>query len=104
MESVKVQTKLFTQSNVNLHIVNGLLSWQDLGKTIVLKEFVGVSIQYGKTYGIITKNGFRMIKKILKSSNKNNYLLAFDKNNTDKVKFPLQEIPKNLVSKLFEVV
>ncbi|WP_277496736.1 LexA family transcriptional regulator [Elizabethkingia anophelis] len=75
----------------------------DSGDYIALEEILDFSwFPLGKIYGIITKNGFRTIKRIIKSDDKDNYLLV--SNNPDKKSHPDQEIPKNMITRLFKIV
>ncbi|HFK5521058.1 TPA: helix-turn-helix domain-containing protein [Elizabethkingia anophelis] len=75
----------------------------DSGDYIALEEIIDFSwFPLGKIYGIITKNGFRTIKRIIKSDDKDNYLLV--SNNPDKKSYPDQEIPKNMITRLFKIV
>ncbi|MDV3536794.1 hypothetical protein CMU91_14845 [Elizabethkingia anophelis] len=75
----------------------------DSGDYIALEEIIDFSwFPLGKIYGIITKNGFRTIKRIIKSDDKDNYLLV--SNNPDKKSHPDQEIPKNMITRLFKIV
>ncbi|MEN5132397.1 LexA family transcriptional regulator [Elizabethkingia anophelis] len=75
----------------------------DSGDYIALEEIIDFSwFPLGKIYGIITKNGFRTIKRIIKSDDKENYLLV--SNNPDKKSHPDQEIPKNMITRLFKIV
>ena len=73
------------------------------GDYIALEEIQDFSwFPLGRIYGVVTKNGFRTIKRISKSENNDSYSLV--SSNPDKEEYPDQDIPKNIIRKLFKVV
>lgn len=76
----------------------------DSGDYVALQEVEDFSwFPLGRIYGVVTKNGFRTIKKVVQSSeNKDNWLLISA--NPDKDNHPDQEIPKKMVERLFKVL
>lgn len=56
----------------------------------------------GRIYGVVTKNGFRTIKKVVQSENKNNYLLKAS--NPNKEDHPDQDIPKELITGIYKII
>ena len=82
---------------------NSMLGEINSGDYIALEEIHDFSwFPLGRIYGVVTKNGFRTIKRITKSENDNNYSLV--SSNPDKEEYPDQDIPKNIIKKLFKVV
>lgn len=82
---------------------NSMLGEINSGDYIALEEIQDFSwFPLGRIYGVVTKNGFRTIKRITKSENDNNYSLV--SSNPDKEEYPDQDIPKNIIHKLFKVV
>lgn len=51
-------------------------------------------IDYGCCYLIITKSGYRMLRRIRKGSDNNHVLLVSDNERFDSFEFPLSEIDK----------
>lgn len=76
----------------------------DSGDYVALQEVEDFSwFPLGRIYGVVTKNGFRTIKKVVQSTeNKDNWRLISA--NPDKDKHPDQEIPKEMVERLFKVL
>lgn len=74
----------------------------DNGDKIALKLVDKEWFPLGEVYAIITTNGHRMVKKIVKSEDKECYRLVSE--NPDKDKFPDQDIPKMMIQTLFKVV
>lgn len=73
------------------------------GDYVALEEVLDFSwFPLGRNYGIVTKNDFRTIKKIVKGSNDDEYILI--SSNPDKESHPNQPLPKNLIKKLFKVI
>ncbi|MFX1667835.1 S24 family peptidase [Riemerella anatipestifer] len=82
---------------------NSMIGEIDSGDYIALQEIKDFSwLLEGKPYAIITKNGFRTIKKIFNSSNKDYWTLV--STNPDKENYPNQEIPKSMVLRVFKVI
>lgn len=74
----------------------------DHGDKIALKLVDKEWFPLGEVYAIVTTNGYRMVKKIVKSEDKECYKLVSA--NTDKEAFPDQDIPKEMIQTLFKVV
>ncbi|HLV51095.1 MAG TPA: S24 family peptidase [Flavobacterium sp.] len=82
---------------------NSMLGEINSGDYIALEEVEDFTwFPLGRIYGIVTKNGFRTIKRIVKSNDKNEYLLV--SSNPDKLNHPDQPLPKNMISQLYKVV
>lgn len=82
---------------------NSMLGEINSGDYIALEEIPDFSwFPLGRIYGVVTKNGFRTIKRITKSENNDNYSLI--SSNPDKEEYPDQDIPKDIIKKLFKVV
>ncbi|ADX67003.1 Uncharacterised protein [Weeksella virosa] len=82
---------------------NSMLGEIDSGDYIALEEINNFEwFPLGRIYGIVTKNGFRTIKRIVKSESPGHYLLKAS--NPDKTSHPDQDIPKDIIYKLFKVV
>lgn len=82
---------------------NSMLGEINSGDYIALEEITNFDwFPLGRVYGIITKNGFRTIKRIVKSELQDHYLLSAS--NPDKTSHPDQDIPKEMISKLFKVM
>ncbi|MCG8213596.1 S24 family peptidase [Tenacibaculum finnmarkense genomovar finnmarkense] len=82
---------------------NSMLGEINSGDYIALEEIVDFSwFPLGRIYGVVTKNGFRTIKRVVKSTSDDKYLLV--SSNPDKINYPDQDLPKNMISKLFKVV
>lgn len=82
---------------------NSMLGEINSGDYIALEEIQDFSwFPLGRIYGVVTKNGFRTIKRITKSEDSNSYSLI--SSNPDKEEYPDQDIPKNIIQKLFKVV
>ncbi|MBE7691296.1 S24 family peptidase [Tenacibaculum piscium] len=82
---------------------NSMLGEIDSGDYIALEEIIDFTwFPLGRIYGVVTKNGFRTIKRVVKSISDDKYLLV--SSNPDKVNYPDQDLPKNMISKLFKVV
>ena len=56
---------------------------------------------FGRIYGIVTKNKMRIVKRVVKSEMPGHYLLI--SSNPDKVSYPDQEIPFEMITMMFEV-
>ncbi len=56
---------------------------------------------FGRIYGIVTKNKMRTVKRIVKSEKDGHYLLV--STNPDKASYPDQDIPAEMIEKIFEV-
>lgn len=56
---------------------------------------------FGRIYGIVTKNKMRIVKRVVKSDKPGHYLLI--SSNPDKLSYPDQDIPIEMVEKMFEV-
>lgn len=74
----------------------------DNGDKIALKIVDKEWFPLGEVYAIVTTNGYRMVKKIVKSEDKECYKLVSA--NPDKEAFPDQDIPKEMIQTLFKVV
>jgi transcriptional regulator with XRE-family HTH domain len=73
------------------------------GDYVALEEIKDFSwFPLGRIYGIVTKNGFRTIKRVVKSENNSNYCLV--SSNPNKDEHPDQDIPKDIIIRLFKVV
>ena len=82
---------------------NSMLGEINSGDYIALEEITNFDwFPLGRVYGIITKNGFRTIKRIVKSELEDHYLLKAS--NPDKISHPDQDIPKDMICKLFKVM
>lgn len=82
---------------------NSMLGEINSGDYIALEEVEDFTwFPLGRIYGVVTKNGFRTIKRIVKSNDKNEYLLV--SSNPDKLNHPDQPLPKNMIFKLYKVV
>jgi transcriptional regulator with XRE-family HTH domain len=82
---------------------NSMLGEINSGDYIALEEIQDFSwFPLGRIYGVVTKNGFRTIKRITKSEDNDSYSLV--SSNPDKEEYPDQDIPKNIIQKLFKVV
>lgn len=82
---------------------NSMLGDINSGDFVALEEIEDFSwFPLGRIYGVVTKNGFRTIKRIVKSENKNEYMLV--SSNPDKVNYPDQTLPKEMLHKLYKVV
>lgn len=82
---------------------NSMLGEINSGDYIALEEITNFDwFPLGRVYGIITKNGFRTIKRIVKSELQDHYLLSAS--NPDKTSHPDQDIPKEMICKLFKVM
>ena len=82
---------------------NSMIGEINSGDYIALEEVIDFSwFPLGRIYGVVTKNGFRTIKRVVKSENKDEYLLV--SSNPDKVNYPDQVLPKNMIHKLYKVV
>lgn len=82
---------------------NSMLGEINSGDYIALEEITNFDwFPLGRVYGIITKNGFRTIKRIVKSDLEDHYLLKAS--NPDKTSHPDQDIPKDMICKLFKVM
>lgn len=56
---------------------------------------------FGRIYGIVTKNKMRIVKRVVKSDTPGHYLLM--SSNPDKLSYPDQEIPIEMITMMFEV-
>lgn len=56
---------------------------------------------FGRIYGIVTKNKMRIVKRVVKSDTPGHYLLM--SSNPDKLSYPDQEIPIDMITMMFEV-
>lgn len=56
---------------------------------------------FGRIYGIVTKNKMRTVKRVVQSETPNHYKLI--STNPDKISYPDQDIPMEMVEKMFEV-
>lgn len=56
---------------------------------------------FGRIYGIVTKNNMRIVKRVVKSAKPKHFLLI--SSNPDKVSYPDQDIPVEMIDKMFEV-
>lgn len=56
---------------------------------------------FGRIYGIVTKNKMRIVKRVVKSETPGHYLLM--SSNPDKLSYPDQEIPIEMITMMFEV-
>ena len=56
----------------------------------------------GEIYAIVSSNGYRLIKRITKSTDPQCYRLISE--NKDKEKYPDQDIPKHYITHLFKVI
>lgn len=56
---------------------------------------------FGRIYGLVTKNKMRIVKRVVKSDKPGYYLLL--SSNPDKVNYPDQEIPIEMITMMFEV-
>lgn len=74
----------------------------DNGDKIALKQVDTEWFPLGEVYAIVTTNGHRMVKKIVKSENNECYKLISA--NPDKTEYPDQDIPKKMIHTLFKVV
>lgn len=75
----------------------------DSGDYVALEEIVDFSwFPLGRIYGVITKNGFRTIKRVVQSKNPNSWTLM--SSNPDKDTYPDQDLPKDMVERLFKVI
>lgn len=82
---------------------NSMLGEINSGDYVALEEVIDFSwFPLGRIYGIVTKNGFRTIKRVVKSHDNDNYCLV--SSNPDKEEYPDQDIPKKVIDKLFKVV
>lgn len=82
---------------------NSMIGEINSGDYIALEEVGDFSwFPLGRIYGVVTKNGFRTIKRVVKSDNKDEYLLV--SSNPDKTNYPDQVLPKNMIHKLYKVV
>lgn len=82
---------------------NSMLGEINSGDYIAMEEVEDFSwFPLGRIYGVVTKNGFRTIKRITKSQDKESYCLV--SSNPDKEAYPDQDIPKKAIDKLFKVV
>ena len=74
----------------------------DNGDKIALRQVDTEWFPLGEVYAIVTTNGHRMVKKIVKSEDKECYKLVSA--NPNKNEYPDQDIPKHLIHTLFKVV
>ena len=74
----------------------------DNGDKIALKQVDTEWFPLGEVYAIVTTNGHRMVKKIVKSEDKECYKLVSA--NPNKNEYPDQDIPKHMIHTLFKVV
>ncbi len=83
---------------------NSMLGEINSGDYIALEEVLDFSwFPLGRIYGIVTKNGFRTIKRVVQSeTNKDEYVLI--SSNEDKINYPDQALPKNMIHKLYKVI
>lgn len=75
----------------------------DPGDFIALKELEDFSwLPKGKNYAIVTKNNFKTLRKVMDAEDSNDILLV--STNMDKIKYPNQTIPKDIIDKVFQIV
>lgn len=74
----------------------------DPGDYIYFSELKDFSwFPFGRIYGIVTKNKMRTVKRIVQSEKQGHYKLI--SSNPDKINYPDQDIPVEMIVKIFEV-
>ncbi|WP_407484468.1 LexA family transcriptional regulator [Elizabethkingia anophelis] len=92
------------RENVEWYKARGqsMLGEIDSGDYIALEKVIDFSwFPLGRIYGVVSTNGFRTIKRILKGEERDEYLLV--SSNPDKGKYPDQPIKKNLIKELYNL-
>jgi putative phage repressor len=72
------------------------------GDIVAVKQVDVNWFPLGEIYAIVTSNGYRLIKRITKSTDPQCYRLISE--NKDKEKYPDQDIPKHYITHLFKVI